>query len=286
MTGSVKDWPDSDLDAVDTAFADLTCDPDPLSLDLDQVPGWPASDADGDRLGGVVPLPALGRWLLAHPRAYDARDAVWRELIRRARLGGPEWVVAAAALAMPALRRSAGQLHAGWAGDAADLDNEILTGFLVALRDEVDADQPAPYASLCWAAFRAGHRARCRDGAEAVPVADLEQVVGPRTPHRPYGHPDLLVRRAVQLGIVDPDDEQAWIDLRLGHRAVEPIAARLGVEVDTLRRRLQRLDDRIVEALADGLLTEVASPRVRHDLARSARRRAHIRAARAAPAAA
>ncbi|MGC9668464.1 hypothetical protein ACNTMW_18150 [Planosporangium sp. 12N6] len=278
MTVSVTDWPDSPLDAVDTAFTALTCDPDPLSLDL-----APLADALGDGTDlprGVIALPALQRWLLQRPRAYTARDAVWREVIRRARLDGPAWVIAAAALAMPALRRYAGQLHTGWAGDAADLDAEILTGFLTALRDEVDLAQPAPYAALCMAAWRAGHELRQRDGAEAIPVNDLERVTGPRTPKRPYGHPDLLVRRAVKLGIIDPGDEQPYIDLRLGRRAIEPIAARLGLEVDTLRRRVERIDTRIADALAAGLLTEVTSPRVRTDLARAAQRRRHIRAGR------
>src|SRR3954453_3503102 len=252
MTVSAKDWPDSPLDAVDAAFAKLTCDPDPMSLDLDQLSD-PLGD-DSGLSGGVIALPALRRWLLAHPRAYTVRDVVWRELIRRARLNGPEWVVAATAMAMPALRRYAGQLHTGWAGDAYDLDAEILTGFLTALRDEVDLTRPAPYARLCWAAWRAGHELRQRDGAEAIPVEDLEHVTGPRTPKRPYGHPDLLVRRAVELGIVDAEDEQPYIDLRLGRRAVEPIARRLGLSVDTLRRRVERIDERIADALAEGML--------------------------------
>jgi hypothetical protein len=275
MTVSAKDWPDSPLDAVDAAFAKLTCEPEPLSLDLDQL-----SDPIGDDSalpGGVIALPALQRWLLKHPRAYTVRDAVWRELIRRARLDGPEWVIAATALAMPALRRYAGQLRTGWAGDAYDLDAEILTGFLSALRDRVDLVRPAPYAALCKAAWRAGHELRQRDGAEAVPVEDLEHVTGPRTPKRPYGHPDLLVRRAVQLGIVDACDEQPYIDLRLGRRAVEPIAARLGLATDTLRRRVERIDERIADALAEGMLTEVTSPRTRDDLARKAQQRQHIR---------
>jgi hypothetical protein len=272
------DWPDSPLDAVDAAFAKLTCDPEPLSLDL-----APLTAGRGDDSGlpsGVIALPVLQRWLLAHPRAYTVRDAVWRELIRRARLDGPEWVVAATALALPALRRYAGQLHTGWAGDAYDLDAEILTGFLTALRDRVDLVRPAPYAALCKAAWRAGHELRQRDGAEAVPVEDLERVTGPRTPKRPYGHPDLLVRRAVQLGIVDPADEQPYIDLRLGRRAVEPIAARLGIATDTLRRRVERIDERIADALAEGMLTEVTSPRVRDELARKAQQRQRIRAGR------
>ncbi len=275
------DWPDSPLDAVDAAFAKLTCDPDPLWLDLDQLSD-PLGD-DNDLPGGVIALPALQQWLLKHPRAYTVRDAVWRELIRRARLDGPEWVVAATALAMPALRRYAGQLRTGWAGDAYDLDAEILTGFLTALRDRVDLVRPAPYAALCKAAWRAGYELRQRDGAEAIPVDNLEHVTGPRTPKRPYGHPDLLVRRAVELGIVDACDEQPYIDLRLGRRAVEPIAARLGIATDALRRRVERIDERIADALADGMLTEVTSPRVRDDLARKAERRQRIRASRTTP---
>ncbi|WP_435204979.1 hypothetical protein [Micromonospora sp. bgisy143] len=278
MTASAKDWPDSPLDAVDIAFADLTCDPDPLSLDLNPL----ASQlGDGAGLpGGVIALPALRQWLLDHSRAYTVRDVVWRELIRRARLDGPAWVIAAVALAMPALRRYAGRLHTGWAGDAYDLDAEILTGFLAALRDRVDLAKPAPYAALCMAAWRAGHELRRRDGAEAVPVDDLEHLTGSRTPKRPYGHPDLLIRRAVELGIVDACDEQPYIDLRLGRRAIEPIAARLGVEVDTLRRRVERIDARVADALAAGFLSEMTSPRVREDLAAAAERRRRIRAAR------
>jgi hypothetical protein len=47
MTASAKDWPDSPLDGVDTAFAALTCDPDPLSLDLDPLAGQLGDDTAG-----------------------------------------------------------------------------------------------------------------------------------------------------------------------------------------------------------------------------------------------
>ncbi|MEU4218927.1 hypothetical protein [Actinoplanes sp. NPDC026623] len=269
-------WPDSPLDAVDAAFAALTTGPQPLLLDLEPL-------REGNDLpDGRLSLPALRRWLLKHPRSYDARDAVWQELIRRARLNGPAWVIAATALALPALRRYAGQLRRGWGGDTHDLDAEILTGFLTALRDRVDLTRPAPYASLCRAAWRAGHELHQRDGAEAIPLPEeiLEHVTGPRTPKRPWGHPDLLVHRAVELGIIDACDEQPYIDLRLGHRAIEPIAARLGLEVDTLRRRIERIDARIAEAVSDGMLSEVTSPQVRAQWARKAEQRRRIRAGR------
>jgi len=270
----VTDWPVSPLDAVERAFEALTWEPHPLSLDLDSV------GPDIGLPGGVLALPELRDWLLAHPRAYAARDAVWRELIRRARLDGPSWVIAAVAIALPALRRYARQLGAGWQCDAQDLDAEILTGFLTALRDQVDLARPAPYASLCMAGWRAGYELRERNGAEAPPVDNLEHLTGPRTPRWPWGHPDLLVRRAVELGIIDPVDEQPYIDVRLGRRAVEPIALRLGLAVDTVRRRMQRIDARLAAALSQGLLDGPA-PLEQEQLAARAARRTRIRASRA-----
>ncbi|SCL17837.1 hypothetical protein [Micromonospora inyonensis] len=271
-------WPSSALDAAATAFAALTCEPAPLVLDC------AALGPDTGLPQQVMPLAALRDWLLRHPRAYTARDEVWRELIRRARLDGPHWVVAAVGMAMPALQQYAAQLSKGYDGDPADVDAEILTGFLTALRDRADLTRPAPYASLCKAAWRAGRDLRLQQ-QEYLPVEDIEHVTsGPRTPKVPYGHPDLLVRRAVTLGILDPEDEQAYIDVRLGRRAIEPIAAALGVSVDALRMRLSRIDSRIAGALADGLLTGVASPETVAQLRLRAGQRGQRRAGRAAAA--
>jgi DNA-directed RNA polymerase specialized sigma24 family protein len=275
-TADVSDWPTSALRAADLTFTLLTGDPDPLSLDCDSL---------GTDLGlpsGAVALPVLRDWLLAHPRHYPARDAVWRELIRRARLDGPQWVIAAVGMAMPALVRLAGQLTAGYRGDPADLDAEILTGFLEALRDRVDLAAPAPYASLCFAAYRAG-RADRLDHATYLPVDDIETTAAqPRSPKLPYGHPDLLVTRAVALRLIDPDDADAFIEVRLGRRAIEPIAAARGITVDALRMRLGRADTRLAQALASGLLTGVVSPEAAKDLDTRAERQAKIRTGKAA----
>jgi len=275
------DWPTSHLLAADAAYAALTCEPAPLTLDCDTL----TRDINAD-LGlpsGIVPLPALREWLLAHPGGYGGRDAVWRELILRARLHSKEWTIAAVGMAMPALVRIAGQLSAGYRGDPADIDSEVLTGFLEALRDHVDLTQPALYASLTMAAWRAGRRLRLAEDA-AVPVEDIEHVAaGPRTPKAPYGHPDLLVRRAGRLRIIDEADVQPWIEIRLGRRAPEPIAARLGISVDALRMRLARADERLAEALADGTLSDLTSREADKQLATRANRRSGIRAGRAAP---
>ncbi|MET7951041.1 hypothetical protein [Micromonospora sp. NPDC005324] len=277
MSTTSTQWPQSPLDAAEVAFTALTCDPAPLSIDLDQLGpdvGLPA---------GVMTVLAVRDWLLAHRTSFEARDAVWAEMIRRARLDGPQWVIGAVGMALPALRRYTRQLCNGYPGDPDDIEAEVLSGFLVALRDHVDLARPAPYAGLCRAGWRAGYKLR-QQAAEFTPVEDIEHVIGPRTPQIPYGHPDVLINRAVRLGILDADDEQSYIDVRLGRRAIEPIAALRGLSTDALRMRLGRIDTRIAEALASGLLTGTASPQAAKALAAQAERRSKLRAASRRPA--
>jgi hypothetical protein len=288
------DWPASALQAADRAFTALGIDPAPLALDcaaLTAAAGTthgtaadttPPAGADLDLPAGDVPLPALRDWLMAHPHAYAARDAVWRELIRRARQGHPQWVIAAVGMAMPALVASAGQLAAGYRGDPADIDAEVLTGFLDALRTTVDPAQDAPHASLCFAAWRAGRDLRLAQ-QEYVLVDDIEHAAAEsRMPPIPYGHPDLLVYRAQALKILDAEDVEPYIAVRLGHRALEPIAEARRVDLDLLRMRLNRADTRLAKALASGILTGTCSSEARDQLARRAAHRSNVRAGKAA----
>jgi DNA-directed RNA polymerase specialized sigma24 family protein len=278
-------WPASALQAADTAFAALTCDPDPLTLNCDALTARPGPAERGGALGlpgGEVPLRTLRDWMLAHPERYAARDAVWRELAVRARLGEPQWVIAAVGMAMPALIRCACRLAAGYRGEANDLDAEVLTGFLEALRGRLDLTQSGLYARLCWAAYRAGHAARRAD-EDYLLLDDLDAAIGSKTPQLPYGHPDLLVHRAAALRLIDGDDADLFIQVRLAHRAIEPIAIARGVPVDTLRRRLDRATARLADALTAGLLTAAVSTDTAAELGRQAEHRARIRAAKRAP---
>ncbi len=288
VTGSrTPPWPASPLQAVDIAFTMLTRPPTPLALDctaLDLPEGSgdgpdPVTDGGDVLPTGRVPLPVQRDWMLTHPRAYAARDAVWRELVRRARAGDPAWVIAAAGMALPALVRLAGRLATGYHGDPADLDAELLTGFLAALRDRVDLAGSGLYAKLCYAAWRAGRAARLADQAY-LPVDDLDTARG-REPRRPYGHPDLLVARAAALGVIDPADAELFIEVRLAHRAVEPLAAAAGLSPDALRMRVARASARLADALACGLLSGVVSPHTAEQLAAQATHRASTRTGKA-----
>lgn len=252
--------PASPLDTAAAAFAVLTCEPwPPLVMDCDALTAGAGAGADAGLPAGVLSLSVLRDWLRRHPHAYAAQDVVWRELVHRARLHQGEWLIGAVGMAVAALKRIASDLCGGYGGERDDVDAEVLTGFLQALREYVDDGGTGVCASLVAAAKRAGLALVTADGSQ-VPMADLRPLLdGPQAPHRPYGHPDLLVHRAAGLGLIDPEDAQAWLDVRLGGKSPKPIAADLGVTPDALRMRLARVDTRLAEALDAGALTGVAA---------------------------
>ena len=183
------------FDAADTAFRLLCAGPQPLALHASKVAaGLP------DR---PVPLDEL-RVLLLHPStSARARNQVWAELVRRARAGDPAWTVGLAGIAMPGLRRAVGSLAAAWRGDPADLQAEVLTGFLAAVRaldpDDLDRAAGVP-AVLGRLAGRAGDGLRRR------------RLVGPppgsrrvaRRPGAALGAPGLRARRRRPRGDPHP----------------------------------------------------------------------------------
>jgi hypothetical protein len=112
------------LDVLDASFRLLAAGPAPLAVHASRLAaGLP------DR---PVPVGEL-RVLLLHPATgTHARNAVWAGLVRAARTSGdPAWTVALCGIALPGLRRAAAALAAGYRGDPADLQAEVLTGELV-----------------------------------------------------------------------------------------------------------------------------------------------------------
>ncbi|MQA02171.1 MAG: hypothetical protein GEV07_05400 [Streptosporangiales bacterium] len=138
----------------------------------------------------------LKRLLLDRRTSRYVRDAAWRELVHRARVCGPSWTVAAVGVALPGLRRVAGKLACGYTGDTADLDAEVLTGFLTALRS-IDTERPKIALRLCWIAYRAG--AKLRHATNDPPHASSWPVTS-TAPPRPWGHPDLVLARGHREG--------------------------------------------------------------------------------------
>jgi hypothetical protein len=73
-------WPSSPLDAADRAFNLLVQPPTHVGFDGRSFAGLP------DR---ILPLDELRTLLLARQTSVEIRDAVWRELVTRARRDGP-----------------------------------------------------------------------------------------------------------------------------------------------------------------------------------------------------
>jgi hypothetical protein len=102
-------------------------------------------------------------------------------------------------------------------------------------------------------------------------------------PQLPYGHPDLLVGRAVQRSVIDAVDGELILVTRLQRVPLRTVAGWLGVDEQVLRMRRRRAEQALVEALHAGLLSTRISDQaadelaVRHE-ARQRRRRAVIEA--------
>jgi DNA-directed RNA polymerase specialized sigma24 family protein len=260
--------PPSHLEIAATAFDALTSRPRLLSLDCTTLAGQPGAQ------WGLPARPMLLRelreWMLEHRDNYPARNAIWRELISRARKLRGEWLIAAIGMAIPRLVRDAGTLARDYRGDPADIDAAMVEGFLHALTRTVDLTDQGLYAKLCWAGFRAGHAARYAD-ADVVYSGDLDNE--PAAPHRPYTHVDLLLSRAVALGLIDQDDAELITQTGLEHRPIEDVAEHCGADVDTVRARRKRAGARVAEALVQGHLNGPVSVALARDLGRTAVRR-------------
>jgi hypothetical protein len=229
----------SAITAADRAFAVLVAEPAPLAVDTRGIPGLPHTSVRLDEL----------RTLLSG-RQVDAAaiDATWRRLCEHARSWGPAWVVGAVGVAVPGLVKVAARLSARHTDQAEDIDSEVMAGFLHALRTE-DLTAPRLWLRLLWAAWRAGHRARQIQETVELPA---ELPTGATTPRPPYGHPDLILGRAVAAGVLTRYEADLIGDTRIGDVLVEQLADEQGLAAPVLRMRRVRAERALVAAMERG----------------------------------
>jgi hypothetical protein len=235
-------WRSGPLDAAQRAFDLLTCPPAPLAFDGRSFDGLPQR---------ILALDELKRFLLRGNVPRTVQDAVWRELVVRARRDGPAWVIASVGVAMPGLRAAAGRLAAGWKGDTADLDGELLTAFLGRLQT-LDETRPRVIGRLIDAGVREVRRARRRDVEREVIRIDGSWSLPPQ---RPWDHPDWILARAVAADVIDSSEHLLISATRLDDELVAAVAARLGISTEAAYRRRRAAEQRLVEAIRGGELT-------------------------------
>ncbi|WP_347177122.1 hypothetical protein [Parafrankia sp. EAN1pec] len=218
-------------------FALLVTDPDPLALDGTRVPGLP------DRL---VPLDELRDRLLARSCPQATSDAAWKAVTRRARARGGAWTIGAAGMALPALRAVASRLGEHNDVDPADVQAEVLTGFLSALTT-IRLDLPRIAVRLRWAAYRAG-------------LALLTQSL--ETPHPDPGlfhtrtvaqtqadGPHEVLAGAVADGVLTETEAALVAATRLDDVPIAAWAARHATPARTAYRLRDRAEQRLVDYL-------------------------------------
>jgi hypothetical protein len=234
-------WPEGPLDAAQRAFDLLTRRPTPLAFDGHGTSGLP------QRLLG---LEELKRHLLADSTARVTRDTVWRELVMRARRDGPAWVIAAVGIAMPGLRRRAGLLSRGWSSHSADLDSELLLGFLERLRT-IDVE----VGNICPRLIDAGARAVKRSRHHSEDTTSIHTgTPGSLPPARPWDHPDFVLARAVSRAVIGPEEHLLISETRLGEVRLQEVAERLGVSPVMAAAWRRRAEIAVREAIRDGEL--------------------------------
>ncbi|WP_117214367.1 hypothetical protein [Allorhizocola rhizosphaerae] len=232
----------STLTSAETAFGLLTCEPAPLVFDARPVPGLP---------NRTMPLDELRTLLVGEPHYVETTDAVWRQLAAHAREWGPEWVVGAVGVALPGLTRMAARIARAAPRHADDIDSELLAGFLQALK-HAPLGPPRVWLRFCWSAWRAGVSVIKGEPTEELP-ADLS--TGSRSPALPYGHPELILGRAVAAGVVTAAQAQLIAETRFGDALMEQLATELGVPAPALRMRRRRAERAVAKAVLAGDLS-------------------------------
>jgi hypothetical protein len=235
--------PTTPLQELDHAFVLLVTGPQPLSVDGRLVGhGLPRRPIPLDELRALLLHPATGR---------AARDVAWRLLVTRARTHRGKWVVGAAGVALPGLRRAAARLMrgAGW----EDVEAELRTAFLEQLH-RIDLAEDRVATRLCNAAYVAA-RAALRD-EQAATAGRVEPGVDAALPPMPWGHPDLVLARAVAAGVISAREARVIGTTRLEQVSLTEYATATGSTYLAVQRCRQRGEARLVAALRDGLLSD------------------------------
>jgi hypothetical protein len=223
---------------LEAAFGVLATEPTVIAVD-----GTPFAPALPAR---QIPLAEL-RPRLLHPSVPPAvRDAVVAEIARRAQEDGG-WLVGLAGLLLPGLRRALAPFVRGCPHRRPDLEAEALTGLVEALRTW-DGDPRRLAARLVGRSrdharrlFRVEFAAQARHTAEAAAAA----------PPRPWGHPDLVLARAVADGVIGHADAELIGETRIGGRTLRDYAAAIGESEDRAQKRRKAAERRLVTWLCE-----------------------------------
>jgi hypothetical protein len=209
-----------------------------MELDIRGIPGLRPGEGDIRRV----------RLLLARAELPPrTREGIWARILDYRT--SDAWVVAATGLMMPALRHIAGSFAAAYAGEPADLDGEVLVGFLTGLSRATPSDGSLA-ARLACAGYLSGlatTRLRMRPGVDLPVFAAI--------PPPPWAIPRMLIDTAYRLGVVSQPEAGMLYATRLGGVALAQVATHLGLAAEELAVRRARVEERLTQLLLAGRIT-------------------------------
>ncbi|WP_241831832.1 hypothetical protein [Parafrankia soli] len=223
------------MDLAEAAFLTLAESCAALGVNGADVPGM------ADRWFGLREL----RVELMRPQMSVAtRNAVWAFLLRSRKVDA--WKVAAVGMAMPALRHIAATLAPAYRGDIADLDAEVLTGYVDVLAGLPAGAQGIPV-RLVFGAFRSGlvEVASYRRRGVEVPVLDA-------VPRWPWLDVRWLLAQASERAVISPVDARLLLVNRVRGVALAEVSARGGTPGEELAVRRRRAERDLVAAVVAG----------------------------------
>ncbi len=195
----------------------------------------------------AIPLDELRDLLLDGHTSNSIRNAALAELIRRAKEERGAWVIGLAGVLLPGLRRVAGRLAWDFPGNTADIDAEVLAGFLESLnRLEPSGEHLA--SRLLWPAYRHARRLRMVEFEQTL--RRIPETAAANVPARPWGHPDFVLARAVKAGAITEAEAELIGATRLEGVDLVSLALAEECSIDVIRHRRHRAERRLVKFLA------------------------------------
>ncbi|QFY12925.1 hypothetical protein GBF35_45905 [Nonomuraea phyllanthi] len=237
------------LRMAERSFALLMQGPQPLAVDGAALGlGLPAR---------LVPFDEL-RTILLHPSCdRTTRDGVWRHLIEQARTHRGAWMVAAVALAVPMLRRLLRTLTEMIDAEHEDIEAEMLACFMEALH-RVELSWSHPVLRLSRLTQFGVLRAHAIEQPELLSEPEMSD--GRLALRYPSGHPDLLLARAVEAGIITAGAAELIGTTRLDSTSLADYCRARGLLYCTELKRRQRAEARLRQALISGELSGTSEP--------------------------
>jgi hypothetical protein len=222
------------LDRVAQAFAEICARTDTPTVSGRAIGhGLPPRAMCARELAEVLPL-----------LESQARDAVWRELIRLARDVGEPWPTIAIGIALPGLRTAAGRLVRDYDGDPEDLDAELVAAFYEAIA-HAEVDGPLICARLRTTAYNQVRRMRYRATTYATRTRGLDTLPQACATPAPCGHPDLVLATSVRAGVITREEAALIGESRLEKTPLSSVARRIGMPPTTAWCRRKAAETRL-----------------------------------------